>query len=341
MRIAYHCNPYISHRTAAAEYILCLSALGHEVMQGLDHADSADAVILHEEPTLYRELYARWPVLERKRVIAFCVWENELLTPFFREPLRLVSAIWTPSRFSASSMRPYFPGVAVLPHVVRRRRFSRQDESWARERLADGDGVYRFFSVVDAVNPRKNITGLLTAFQDANKRLGGRARLVLKQYRVDFDFSGVPGVKSIGGNLGDGQMGALHALCDAYVSAHHAEGWGLGLSDAMAFGKPVIATGYSGNMDFMDDGNSFPVPYAMAPVSPLMCERIALFTGEMRWAEPDLGAMADSMVRVARGKVPAGLAERAAAVTRRFGPEAVTRRLAGLLDQKATGGQTS
>ena len=337
MRILYHCSSYISHSTAGAEYIACLASLGHEVLNGIEHADEADCVILHEEPTLYADLYARWPVLRSKRVVAFCVWENELLTPFFREPLELVDAIWTPSRFSAASMLPFFTNVAVLPHVVRRRRFSREDAAWARERLADEPGVYRFFSVVDAVNPRKNVEGLLTAFQDANRRLGGKARLVLKQYRLNFDFSGLPGVVSIGEELMEGRMGALYALCDAYVSAHHAEGWGLGLSEAMAYGKPVIATAYSGNMDFMDESNSFPVPYVMAPVSELMCGRIALFTREMRWAEPDLGAMADAMARAARGKIPAGLVERAAAITRRFGPEAIALRLAELLDRKGEG----
>ena len=49
------------------------------------------------------------------------------------------------------------------------------------------------------------------------------------------------------------------AACDAYVSLHRSEGTGLTITDAMALGKPVIATGWSGNMDFMNVANSFPV----------------------------------------------------------------------------------
>ena len=332
MRVAYHTNPYISHRTAAAEYRACLAALGHEVMTGLERLDDADVVILHEEPTVYDELYTRWPVLRSKRVIACCVWENETLAGAFQKPLGRVDAVWTPSHFSASSMLPHCSRVHVLPHVVRRSAFSREDAAWAKERIQADPGVFVFFSIIDAVNPRKNVEGLLTAFQKARNALGGRARLVLKQYRLAFDFSAVPGVVSITEEASAGQMAALHALCGAYVSAHHAEGWGLGLSEAMAFGRPVIATGYSGNMDFMDESNSFPVPYTMAPVSALMCERIPLFTRDMRWAEPDLNAMADCMVRVARGRIPEGLRERAASVAVRFGPEAIADRLARLLE---------
>ena len=55
----------------------------------------------------------------------------------------------------------------------------------------------------------------------------------------------------------------LMAGADAYISLHRAEGTGLTLSDAMAHGKPVIATGWSGNTDFMNVANSYPVDYEL------------------------------------------------------------------------------
>ena len=48
--------------------------------------------------------------------------------------------------------------------------------------------------------------------------------------------------------------------CDAYASLHRAEGFGLTIADAMALGKPVVATGYSGNLEFMTDANGYLVP---------------------------------------------------------------------------------
>ena len=52
------------------------------------------------------------------------------------------------------------------------------------------------------------------------------------------------------------------ASADAYVSLHRAEGYGLTMAEAMMLGKPVIATGYSGNLEFMDEDNSVLVPYS-------------------------------------------------------------------------------
>jgi glycosyltransferase involved in cell wall biosynthesis len=127
-------------------------------------------------------------------------------------------------------------------------------------------------------------------------------------------------------------MAALHILSDAYVSAHHAEGWGLGLSEAMAFGKPVLATGWSGNMDFMDQENSFPVPYSLCRVSEEMCERIPLFTRDMTWADIDLNALVAIMRRVLEGRIPRNLPEKAAEITVHFGPKMVARRMTELLD---------
>ena len=51
--------------------------------------------------------------------------------------------------------------------------------------------------------------------------------------------------------------------CDCYVSLHRSEGFGQTLAETMAIGKPVIATGYSGNLGFMTPDNSYLVDYTM------------------------------------------------------------------------------
>ena len=58
-------------------------------------------------------------------------------------------------------------------------------------------------------------------------------------------------------------MAALFARADCYVSLHRAEGFGLTLAEAMALGKPVIATGFSGNTDFMTPANSYLVDWKL------------------------------------------------------------------------------
>lgn len=62
---------------------------------------------------------------------------------------------------------------------------------------------------------------------------------------------------------------SLCASCDILISLHRAEGFGLSLIEAMAMGKAVITTAYSGNMDFVNTNNACLVQYKLIPaVSP-------------------------------------------------------------------------
>lgn len=90
-------------------------------------------------------------------------------------------------------------------------------------------------------------------------------------------------------------MHALQRCADAYVSLHRAEGFGLGLAECMALGKPVIGTGWSGNREFMHPSNSFLVDYQLVPVPSgqyLHAEDGA------RWAEPSVIHAAELMRKV-------------------------------------------
>jgi glycosyltransferase involved in cell wall biosynthesis len=74
------------------------------------------------------------------------------------------------------------------------------------------------------------------------------------------------------------------AGCDCYVSLHRSEGFGLTMAEAMAIGKPVIATGYSGNVDFMNPENSLLVDYGMTRVG----AGVEIYPAEGDWAEPSV-----------------------------------------------------
>ena len=78
------------------------------------------------------------------------------------------------------------------------------------------------------------------------------------------------------------------AACDCYVSLHRSEGLGLTMAEAMACGKPVVATGYSGNLEFMSDENSYLVPYRLVDVPDTWWAHAP----GARWAEPDVDAAA-------------------------------------------------
>ena len=91
---------------------------------------------------------------------------------------------------------------------------------------------------------------------------------------------------------------SLVSLCDAYISLHRSEGLGLGMAEAMAMGKPVIGTNYSGNLEFMNDKNSLLV----------RCKKTSLrndsylHAGNQVWAEPDTNHAAQFMKKIKDNK---------------------------------------
>ncbi|MGO4222725.1 glycosyltransferase [Lysobacter sp. TAF61] len=126
----------------------------------------------------------------------------------------------------------------------------------------------------------------------------------------------------------------LHALqrcVDAYVSLHRAEGFGLGMAESMRLGKPVVATGWSGNTEFMSDQDSCLVGYRLLPLAQ---DQYPFWEGQ-RWAEPDIAQAAGYMRRlVDEPEYAAAVGARAAARVRQtLSPHAVATRLASRLDQ--------
>jgi glycosyltransferase involved in cell wall biosynthesis len=85
--------------------------------------------------------------------------------------------------------------------------------------------------------------------------------------------------------------------CDILLSPHRSEGFGLHLAEAMARGKCVIATGWSGNLQFMSYECAALLPYTLVPLH----DPAGVYP-QMRgafWAEPDLKAGAGALAELA------------------------------------------
>jgi glycosyltransferase involved in cell wall biosynthesis len=149
---------------------------------------------------------------------------------------------------------------------------------------------------------RKNPFAVVEAFRRAFSQ-DDSAHLVVKVNNVqaDRESSGLlrqlrrevaslgPRATLIEQVLPYGDVLQLYSSCDVFVSLHRAEGLGLGLMEAMALGKPVIATGWSGNMTFMNHLNSCIVGFRLIPVGgSLKVYSRAFLKQEVHWAEPDL-----------------------------------------------------
>lgn len=116
-------------------------------------------------------------------------------------------------------------------------------------------------------------------------------------------------------------LAALQRCCDAFVSLHRSEGFGLHLAENMALGKPVIATNWSGNIDFMTPKNSCLIDYSLMPVA---ANAYPFWEGQ-RWAEPDISCAAVHMRRLVSDQAWAaklGLAARSS-VTQQLDPERI------------------
>lgn len=125
--------------------------------------------------------------------------------------------------------------------------------------------------------------------------------------------------------IGRGDMQALQRCVDAYVSLHRSEGFGLGLAECMRLGKPVIATAWSGNMEYMTRDNSCLVDYQLIPVNE---GEYVHHTGQ-RWADPSVDQAAAYMSRLVEDReFAAGIGEQAAVdISEKLSPHIAAQRI--------------
>lgn len=165
--------------------------------------------------------------------------------------------------------------------------------------LGADDFIFLFMFDLFSFYERKNPLGLINAFRKAF-RPGEKVQLVLKcsnlesnkeaRDRIRKAAQGL-NVKIIDGYFDKDEIHALMKSSDCYVSLHRSEGFGLPLAEAMYLGKPVIATNYSGNTDFMNEKNSFPIRYKLVEIE----QDFGPYKKGNVWAEPDTDHAAEAM----------------------------------------------
>ena len=232
--------------------------------------------------------------------VGYWAWELGDFPPQWQSAFEPFDEIWVPSDFALSAVSRASPvPVVKMPHAL-----NVAPLGPPRRRPA-GPFTFLFMFDFHSSLERKNPVGLIAAYRRAFGSKGaarGGARLVIKCSHGDAEGLGRLRRAARGLNvtfvdavLPRAQVDALVDDCDCYVSLHRGEGFGLTLAEAMARGKPVIATGYSGNMDFMRPGNSYPVPYTLVEVG----HDDGSYRRGSAWADPDLSAAAALMRQVA------------------------------------------
>ncbi len=203
--------------------------------------------------------------------------------------------IWAPSHFVVEALRSSGVKVPVrlMPHPVALGAPPATPERAAFDIPANAFAVLTLGDLRSSA-ARKNLLGAIAIYLQAFPSPGS-SRLIVKvredaahpsflaharqaaQGRADIDF--------VTGDLSSDEMHRLIASCSLVLSPHRAEGFGLPLAEALLAGVPVLATGWSGNVDFMTDMPELMIDYSLVPVRDAY--RVYRARGQ-RWAEPHL-----------------------------------------------------
>jgi len=291
------------------------------------NADAAAAVVEELGPGLH----------SGRANVAYWYWESEDFPARWKDRFHYFDEVWAASEFCRSAFAGRSPvPVRLVPPAVS---LSPPPGARGREGLSASD--FLVLTVVDALSvpERKNPVAAVRAFARAFPA-PSEALLRVQIRNVDR----VAGLRQALVEAGRGarisitdatlprdELESLIAACDAYVSLHRAEGFAFPIAEAMALGKPVVATGYSGNADYLDETTGYPVAWTYRALPAAIRD----YDRGTRWAEPDEEDAARLLRDVFERRKEAARRGEAAArrIAELYGPELVGRRLSSRLEK--------
>ncbi|MGW8390347.1 glycosyltransferase family 4 protein [Pseudoduganella sp. HUAS MS19] len=235
--------------------------------------------------------------------VIYPLWELPRYPEEWASQLDRFDEIWAPSRFIMESLekvcsKPIYhmplSCQVSLSGFMGRRYFG----------IPEADYTFLFFYDLRSFSTRKNPAGVLRAFRSLlAKRPYSKAHLVIKVNGVETNPAAFAALQKEVANLHNGvtliqrvmtgnEIKNLVRCCDCFLSLHRSEGYGFGCAEAMALGRPVIATAYSGNMDFMAPDASLGVDYKLIPV----LEGEYPHHENQVWADPDYDQAVSFMI---------------------------------------------
>jgi glycosyltransferase involved in cell wall biosynthesis len=247
--------------------------------------------------------------LKNRYNIGFWLWEMLRFPREWFYAFSLFDEIWTPSNFCVEAIAAVSPiPVVKIPLAIDlpTPALTRADVGLPHDKF-----VFLFIFDFCSSSDRKNPAALIAAFLKAFGRDNKDVLLFIKSANADLlpakaaemraRAENAGNIKFIDQSVSRDEINGLIFHSDCYVSLHRAEGFGLTPAEAMFYGKPVIATNYSANTDFMNVNNSFPVKYRLKAVE----EDFGFFKKGDLWADADVEHAAEMMRFVFENRVQA------------------------------------
>ncbi len=217
-------------------------------------------------------------------IVGFFLWETDYPPAIHRFGVLAVDEIWTPSSYVADA---YHQITDVPISVIGKGLRTPDPRTWMpfvrRFRRDSAPFVFLYMAEFGSSIIRKNPLDGVKAFQAAFDRDNRNVRFVLKMRNIEPNhWSNIDGyweeladliagdtrIELVTGDLPEEEYWAMIGAADAIVSLHRAEGFGYPIADAMALGRPVVVSDYSGSRDFCDAETAFLVDVEVIPTPP-------------------------------------------------------------------------
>ena len=282
----------------------------YQLPKSIDPTIPYDIVFIHSAPYYIARL-----IEPGKINIAYCTWETSILPQKWCAVLNQCSAIFVPSTFNRHCFEQSGVNkpIMLLPHISEFSGISKTSENnYANHR------PFTFYSVGMWTN-RKNYLELIRTFKSAFHQ-GENVQLVIKTSKKDYTrpayyflrklgfsrFNFLKDIKNVQSEVKNDpriiihtedwpaeSMIDLHRQSDCYISLCKSEGWGLGAYEAAWYGKPVIITGYGGQLDFLKAEVATLLPYTLVNINEKVWTEYN--TENQQWADVNIDASIKSM----------------------------------------------
>tara|TARA_R110000868_G_scaffold9602_3_gene47296 strand:+ start:1197 stop:2615 length:1419 start_codon:yes stop_codon:yes gene_type:complete len=297
--VCWHALRFDSSKLDTTNYVNALaeSAMNRSLM-------GKDQITLHSTPDLWPEFIRKYECSKYKRVVGYCAWESSKLPPKWVDCVNMLPEVWVPSSYNKEVYEKcgVKSKVEVVPHVW----FDQKLLEKRKINITDCFGTelsktkYTFYSIGE-LTARKSIEELVKVFDRLNDNYPN-TQLLLKVHYKDYTLNNINYIvnklsvltdkigKSIHlllMNLNEREMLSLHSFGDCYVSLTKSEGFGLTIFEAFHLKKDVIATGYSGHIDFLGKDHPGLIKYKIGSIQGMETFS-SNYTSDQEWAYPDL-----------------------------------------------------